>query len=207
MDAAVARAMARWPNVPDVFGWLSLDRRGQWRLQGGTIGNEALREFISRNYFAVGDGRYAFQNGPQRVFVELAYTPWIIALDGVRQLRLHTGAPVVGLDTAWIDEHGALLLGFESGVGLVDDRDLAALVACCIGADGSLLDDEAQAHAIDALLSGSEATVILLLDGKRLAVSRVNSAELKTRFAFDPQPRAPASADAATFASSLMPSA
>ena len=27
MDDAVLRSMAKWPNVPDVYGWLSLDRR------------------------------------------------------------------------------------------------------------------------------------------------------------------------------------
>lgn len=32
MDKNVLAAMARWPNVPDVFGWLSLSERGQWRL-------------------------------------------------------------------------------------------------------------------------------------------------------------------------------
>jgi hypothetical protein len=28
MDEMVKRGMARWPDVPDVYGWLSLDRRG-----------------------------------------------------------------------------------------------------------------------------------------------------------------------------------
>jgi hypothetical protein len=32
MDENVLAAMARWPNVPDVYGWLSLTEQGQWRL-------------------------------------------------------------------------------------------------------------------------------------------------------------------------------
>ena len=28
MDEIVIRAMQKWPNVPNVFGWLKLDRRG-----------------------------------------------------------------------------------------------------------------------------------------------------------------------------------
>lgn len=32
MDANVLAAMARWPDVPDVYGWLSLTENGQWRL-------------------------------------------------------------------------------------------------------------------------------------------------------------------------------
>jgi hypothetical protein len=32
MDDNVLAAMARWPDVPDVYGWLSLTEHGQWRL-------------------------------------------------------------------------------------------------------------------------------------------------------------------------------
>ena len=28
MDESVIRALAKWPNVPAVYGWLSLSRRG-----------------------------------------------------------------------------------------------------------------------------------------------------------------------------------
>ena len=34
MDETVIRAMAKWPDVPAVWGWLSLDRRGVWKLKG-----------------------------------------------------------------------------------------------------------------------------------------------------------------------------
>ena len=33
MDDIVKQAMAKWPNVPDCFGWLGLDNRGQWCLR------------------------------------------------------------------------------------------------------------------------------------------------------------------------------
>ena len=82
MDEAVARSMARWPNVPAVYGWLSLDRRGNWRIKGERIGNAALRDFIARNYLADERGCWFFQNGPQRVFVELAYTPLVVHYEG-----------------------------------------------------------------------------------------------------------------------------
>lgn len=43
MDPQVIAAMARWPNVPDVHGWLSLSRQGVWRLhpqgRGWTVGS------------------------------------------------------------------------------------------------------------------------------------------------------------------------
>ena len=33
MDEMVVRSMAKWPDVPDVYGWLSLDRRGNWLIR------------------------------------------------------------------------------------------------------------------------------------------------------------------------------
>ena len=72
MDDLVMRSMAKWPDAPDVYGWLSLDRRGNFLIQKEKIGNRALREFISRNYQADARGCWYFQNGPQRVFVSLA---------------------------------------------------------------------------------------------------------------------------------------
>ncbi len=77
----------KWPNVPDCFGWLALDRRGQWRMRddftqqhhlpGQVIQHKALNEFIARNYACDERGRYFFQNGPQRVFITLDATPFI----------------------------------------------------------------------------------------------------------------------------------
>jgi len=82
MDEIVARGMARWPNVPAVYGWLQLDRRGNWRIKGEKVPNQALREFIARNYQADERGCWYFQNGPQRVFVELAYAPLVLHYEG-----------------------------------------------------------------------------------------------------------------------------
>jgi len=87
MDEQVIRSLIKWPNVPDCFGWLALDRRGQWRMRdeyaqqnklpGQVISHRSLNEFISRNYACDSLGRYFFQNGPQRVFITLDATPWV----------------------------------------------------------------------------------------------------------------------------------
>ena len=58
MDEMVARSLAKWPDVPAVYGWLSLDRRGNWRIKGEKIGNTALRDFIGRNDFTVEFGPF-----------------------------------------------------------------------------------------------------------------------------------------------------
>ncbi len=64
MDPQVLAGLAKWPEVPAVYGWLALDRRGNWLLREtaagkfGRIGNAALRDFISRNYAADARGRW-----------------------------------------------------------------------------------------------------------------------------------------------------
>ena len=122
MDDTVARSLARWPNVPAVYGWLELDRRGNWRIKGERIADVALREFIARNYEADERGCWFFQNGPQRVFVRLAYTPFVMhhESDGLFD---HCGRPVQALET-WLDDEGSVLIRGPYGIGLLDDRDL-----------------------------------------------------------------------------------
>jgi hypothetical protein len=123
MDEIVARGMAKWPDVPDVYGWLALDRRGNWLLRGEKIGNQALREFIGRNYQADARGCWYFQNGPQRVFVALAYTPLVVRYDGDAMVD-HCGRPFLP-GKAYRDEEGSVLMTGGGVVGLLDDRDLA----------------------------------------------------------------------------------
>ena len=123
MDDIVARSIARWPNVPAVYGWLSLDRRGRWRIKGEPIANVALREFIARNYEADSRGCWYFQNGPQRVFVSLAYAPLVVHFEG-DDLIDHCGRPFVAEETI-LDDEGSILLVRGGAIALLDDRDLA----------------------------------------------------------------------------------
>jgi hypothetical protein len=122
MDEIVARSLAKWPNVPAVYGWLELDRRGNWLIKGERIGNPALREFIARNYESDERGRWFFQNGPQRVYVKLAYTPFVVHYEGERLLD-HCGRAFVP-KTTFQDDEGSVLVEGEQGIALVDDRDL-----------------------------------------------------------------------------------
>ena len=122
MDDSVVRSLAKWPNVPAVHGWLELDRRGNWLIKGGRIGNAALRDFIGRNYEADGEGRWFFQNGPQRVYVKLAYTPLVVHYEG-QELLDQCGRAFVARK-AYLDDAGSVLLEGEQGIALLDDRDL-----------------------------------------------------------------------------------
>lgn len=127
MDDIVARSLVKWPNVPAVYGWLALDRRGNWLIKGERIGNSALREFIGRNYEPDAHGRWFFQNGPQRVYVSLAYTPLVTHYAGEGRLFDHCGRPFTVREAFQDDEGSVLLLG-ELGLALLDDRDLARYV-------------------------------------------------------------------------------
>jgi hypothetical protein len=123
VDEIVARSLAKWPNVPAVFGWLALDRRGNWLIKGERIGNAALRDFIARNYERDDRGRWYFQNGPQRVYVSLAYTPLVVHYEGERLVD-HCGrafSPAGVLQ----DDEGSVLFAGGTTVALLDDRDLA----------------------------------------------------------------------------------
>jgi len=130
MDPIVARAMARWPNVPAVYGWLSLDRRGNWLIRSASatkrferVTNPTMRDFIGRNYEADNAGRWYFQNGPQRVYVSLAYTPLVVHYEGDRLVD-HCGRPFMP-SAALEDDEGSVLFPGSGTVGLLDDRDLA----------------------------------------------------------------------------------
>jgi hypothetical protein len=134
MDELVLRGMAKWPDVPDVYGWLSLDRRGNWLVKGERIGNLAFREFIARNYASDDRGRWYFQNGPQRVFVTLAYTPLVLHFESTA-LFDHCGRPFQP-EQSFLDDEGSVLMQGKSGVGLLDDRDLAGFAERAQGLPG-----------------------------------------------------------------------
>jgi hypothetical protein len=123
-DQDVNRALEKWPNVPACYGWLKLDRRGNWLIKDQPITHKRSIEFLSRNYANDGAGQWFVQNGPQRAYCDLAYTPWVYHLDGHRQLFTHVQSAVENLSSIIIDEDGNLLLETEFGIGVLHDSDL-----------------------------------------------------------------------------------
>jgi len=134
MDEIVLRSLQKWPDTPDVYGWLALDRRGEWRLNNPwrgvfeRIGNPALRQFIGRNYERDARGCWFFQNGPQRVFVKLAYTPLVVRLENGSLLD-HCGRAFGAPAGTWLDDEGSILFSGALGVAVLDDRDLERFAA------------------------------------------------------------------------------
>jgi hypothetical protein len=122
MDERVARSMAKWPAVPAVYGWLALDRRGQWRIKGERVTHAGLRDFIARNYQADARGCWYFQNGPQRVYVTLAYAPLVVHYES-DALVDQCGRGVAPRAT-YLDDEGSVLIEGGMAIALLDDRDL-----------------------------------------------------------------------------------
>lgn len=167
MDEIVKAALKKWPNVPACYDWLALDARGDWymrdeRIQaagpfpavkGSRITHDKLKEFIHRNYAADEHGAWFFQNGPQRVYVELEAAPLVFGLErlpaggseakalggapeghpaggdgsmaAAPRLRAHTGHEAGPVRGAWLDEHGRVFLDTPQGLGLVHSLDMA----------------------------------------------------------------------------------
>ena len=186
--------MAKWPDVPDVYGWLGLDRRGTWLIKGDSISNPVIIDFISRNYEHDAAGRWYFQNGPQRVYVTLAYTPLIFRVrwnpDPKAPLRIeaHTGMVVHQVDSAWIDDAGILLLVTEQGAGMMDDRDLDRLLPCFVDKTGAALGEEAIAEMIEGLQTGDQAGLYFCYRECTVPVTAVAATDVPAKFGFIPQP-------------------
>jgi len=191
MDEIVLRSILKWPDVPAVYGWLSLDRRGNWMIKTVAgrferIAHVAVREFICRNYASDSEGRWFFQNGPQRVFVALDYTPWVYRLDDAGQgLLAHTGAAPRALEAVFLDDSGALLLKTEIGIGVLLDRDLPAFLERLADVRGRALE-----RLLEEVARGAEARAIL--QGKNVPIASISAAGVPGRFGFvaRPAPRA-----------------
>lgn len=140
MDAIVEAALRKWPDVPHCHGWLALDARGDWylrderarhagpfpRVKGSRIEHRRLREFIERNYACDAHGGWFFQNGPQRVYVELEAAPWVWRVrwaGDTPSVASHTGA-AAAVCQALQDEQGRLFLATDLGLGIVHTQDM-----------------------------------------------------------------------------------
>jgi hypothetical protein len=194
MDETVLRAMAKWPNVPAVYGWLALDRRGNWLIKGERIGNQALREFIARNYEADERGRWFFQNGPQRVFVDLDYTPLVYRvtshLKAPLALTTHIGDAANTLLGAWIDELGTVLIETDRGIGIVHDQDLdPLLLAAMIDANGNVVEESVFDELLPFIEHQRPIPLWLRFRDSDVKFESLQSADAPKWFGFDPHPQ------------------
>ena len=202
MDDVVTQAMAKWPNVPAVFGWLALDRRGEWLIRGERASNPLVAAFISRNYGHDAAGHWFFQNGPQRVYVALDYTPFVYRISREPApgmplaIETHTGRPVTGVDGAWIDEAGVMLIATKHGPGMIDDRDLECLLPCFADERGGALAEDGITAALERLQEGGAAGLHLRYLGDTVPVLSIAAGVVPVRFGFVQRPVQPAGQEA-----------
>jgi hypothetical protein len=145
MDDIVKQALAKWPHVPHCYGWLGLDARGHWWMRddrtqalgsftsgvadakGSLLKHDKLIAFIHRNYACDEAGRWFFQNGPQRVYVELEATPFVWRVQDDFSLIAHTHADSAQTSRAQrcvLDERGCVYMETDLGFGLVHSQDV-----------------------------------------------------------------------------------
>lgn len=173
-------AIAKWPNVPACYDWLSLDRRGDWRLQGERVMHSGLINFINRQYGVDESGCWFLQNGPQRVFVELTYTPWVFRREGAGFVS-HTGQPAGAVQAIYLDQEGNILLATELGIGLLDDRELTQLLGEC-------QDEHGQAPGESAFLNLMNGQPIPIY-WQKIVIQPIAAVDVPKRYEFNPQPQ------------------
>ncbi|MDP3857639.1 MAG: DUF2946 family protein [Stagnimonas sp.] len=188
MEDWARRGMERWPNVPALFGWLALDRRGRWRIKGELISRPQIIDTLNRNYEADAHGRWFFQNGPQRGYVQLETAPLVLHAEG-DALRSHHGLAVTQPTGAWIDEDGGLWLATEHGPAALSDQESEWLLRHLQSAHEPV--DEAALATALALPTGAATALELALDGRYLAVRKLLRAQAPEQLGFvaDPQPQ------------------
>lgn len=206
MDDSVVRSLVKWPTVANCFGWLALDRRGAWRMRddyaqahglpGDAIKHEALNAFIARNYASDAEGRYFFQNGPQRVYVNLDATPWVVRMMPTGSLehpwQFQTQCQtLLNPEAAFIDESGHILIAglltqsicnsFNGDPFSTVDRVSVALLH---DHDIELFSQLAALDHATCALKGS-----WLWHGQSLPLEPISSDEVVSRFAFQMRPK------------------
>jgi hypothetical protein len=159
-------------------------------MRGEPVTHAGLAAFLGRQYGHDEDGNYFVQNGPQRVFVELDYTPWILRLSAENTLQTHTGEPVENIGGAAFDEEGSLLLEFSGGIALLCDRDLPALLGRLQLADGSVADDSALLDLME-LAPGTPSALTLQWNNKPVPLGRLCRSEAPRRYGFVSSPASP----------------
>jgi len=189
MDDIVKKAMAKWPNVPHCYGWLALDARGTWRMRderaqhlglaGDKVIQQALLGFINRNYTVDERGCWYFQNGPQRVYLNLETTPYVARTDPQQGLLLQTGEALAALDGAYMTGIGELIVQSDGKVAQVDDRDMAQMLAA-MEVGGVPVTDE----GLMAWLEGGAGELTLRYKEQRVPVARIERDQVAEHFGF-----------------------
>lgn len=187
MDDWVKRALERWPNVPALFGWLGLDRRGRWLIKGEPITHPRIVQTFDRNYGCDEHGRWYFQNGPQRGYIELAYAPFVLHQQGDGFIT-HTHLTVERPAQLVLDEAGTVSMSTEHGLGEIAGSDLDwVLERMRLG--GRPVDEDALQTLLE-LPSGTQTEARVAIGDADVHVVRMDAIDLPDAFGFVRMPEA-----------------
>ncbi len=190
----------KWPNVPDVYNWLSLDNRGNWLIKREKIHHQGLIDFINASYTKDDTGRWFFQNGPQRVFASLKYTPHVLSIELVDtniHFKTQTNEVIEKLDHLWIDNQGRLLGSWKRHIGLISDRDLPMLVSHLAykNKSHSPINENDLEKFIKSTSSQSPTPYVLLVNQKQYDINFIHEDAVHQAFHFNPHPEPPNGSD------------
>jgi hypothetical protein len=186
----------KWPNVPDVYNWLELDNRGNWCIKNEKISHKGLIKFINDHYSSDDKGRFFFQNGPQRVFVKLHSTPFILSIalnDDVIYFKTQTNQVIQQIEQFWLDNNGRLLLSWGQYLGLLSDRDLLMMsdYIVPVNANGQQEFDQISDLDIPSSFSENKIPFNLKLNNRLYDIRPIRERDFSRLFNFEPNPAPP----------------
>lgn len=190
VDSSMRARFPNWPKEPLVFGALSLDQRGQWHIYGDIIRHADVRKRLNHHYHADNQGRWYFQNGPQRLYVDLAYTPWVFHLDRDSQLRTQTGHRVQFVKSVWLDENGAMIFDSEHGPGLLREDALFSVLEKLCDRHGKSMCGNPLDPGLALYGQPTKPKLYLAWGGRRLPVGWIHSRIVGFKFKFIDRPGA-----------------
>jgi hypothetical protein len=186
----------KWPNVPDVYNWLELDNRGNWCIKNEKISHKGLIKFINDHYSSDDKGRWFFQNGPQRVFVKLHSTPFILSIalnNDVIYFKTQTNQVIQQIEQFWLDNNGRLLLSWGQYLGLLSDRDLLMMsdYIVPVNANGQQEFDQISDLDIPSSFSENKIPFNLKLNNRLYDIRPIRERDFSRLFNFEPNPAPP----------------
>ncbi|GGX12784.1 DUF2946 family protein [Undibacterium macrobrachii] len=199
MDDIVLAAMAKWPNVPHCYGWLTLDARGNWRMRderaqalnllGDVIRNPTLQNFINRNYLCDENGNWYFQNGPQKVYVDLAATPYIAQILPDQTWRLHTGQIMPPATRVWMLDDGNIVCQADQFLCQLDDRDIGLLLETLTENQQTLAEERLLEFMEASTESRSQFKITARVAQQKIALQKTDLTSLLNEVGYCQKPR------------------
>ena len=202
MDQFTFQALQKWPQVPNCYGWLSFDRRGQWRIQneyaqlhqlpGETITHPGFKAYIESHLGRDENACHFFQNGPQRVFINFAYSPWVIRFypleDGRWELKTTFGQAIEPTG-CFLDEQDQI--SFEADFNVLTLGPDGQFIQNTIHSIGILHDHDLEIFsAFATIFANSCGSLGEFIWQEKMSIEPIHSKDMPRLFNFTKTPQA-----------------